>query len=199
MAIDVTQERGLSHLDYKYLDGAPVCRFPLFNFLQPLPLDWMYLVYTVMFLGGSGCQWHRNVPVLPERKWCGEHAFIRFLISRFSLQGAVCAEGLTDSLQTRNFFSSTLDCQYHVRFPPPQLPPHAPLGSLPPVQTFCSLTCARMQIEEQKTAARNKSILIKKKERKTTQHGLCTGQFSHTEQSFFDLLQTHCLYFVYIF
>lgn len=53
MAIDVTQERGLSHLDYKYLDGAPVCRFPLFNFLQPLPLDWMYLVYVVMFLGGS--------------------------------------------------------------------------------------------------------------------------------------------------
>ncbi|XP_070707050.1 vitamin K-dependent gamma-carboxylase [Pempheris klunzingeri] len=54
MAIDVTQERGLSHLDYKYLDGAPVCRFPLFNFLQPLPLDWMYLVYLVMFLGTLG-------------------------------------------------------------------------------------------------------------------------------------------------
>uniref|UniRef100_A0A3Q2NNW4 Vitamin K-dependent gamma-carboxylase n=1 Tax=Fundulus heteroclitus TaxID=8078 RepID=A0A3Q2NNW4_FUNHE len=54
MAIDVTQERGLSHLDYKYLDGAPVCRFPLFNFLEPLPLDWMYLVYLVMFLGALG-------------------------------------------------------------------------------------------------------------------------------------------------
>lgn len=53
MAIDITQERGLSHLDYKYLDGAPVCRFPLFNFLQPMPLDWMYLVYVVMFFGGS--------------------------------------------------------------------------------------------------------------------------------------------------
>lgn len=52
MAIDVTQERGLSHLDWKYLDGAPVCRFPLFNFLHPLPLDWMYLVYLIMFLGG---------------------------------------------------------------------------------------------------------------------------------------------------
>lgn len=54
MAVDVTQERGLSHLDYKYLDGAPVCRFPLFNFLEPLPLDWMYLVYLVMFLGALG-------------------------------------------------------------------------------------------------------------------------------------------------
>uniref|UniRef100_A0A6Q2YCR2 Vitamin K-dependent gamma-carboxylase n=1 Tax=Esox lucius TaxID=8010 RepID=A0A6Q2YCR2_ESOLU len=54
MAIDITQERGLSHLDYKYLDGAPVCRFPLLNFLQPLPLDYMYLVYVVMFFGAIG-------------------------------------------------------------------------------------------------------------------------------------------------
>lgn len=54
MAVDITQERGLSHLDYKYLDGAPICRFPLFNFLDPLPLDWMYLVYVVMFLGAIG-------------------------------------------------------------------------------------------------------------------------------------------------
>ncbi|XP_062371802.1 vitamin K-dependent gamma-carboxylase [Sardina pilchardus] len=54
MAIDITQERGLSHLDYKYLDGAPVCRFPLFNFLKPLPLDWMYLVYVIMLIGAIG-------------------------------------------------------------------------------------------------------------------------------------------------
>ncbi|TSM12516.1 Vitamin K-dependent gamma-carboxylase [Bagarius yarrelli] len=54
MAVDITQERGLSHLDYKYLDGAPVCRFPLFDFLEPLPMDWMYFVYLVMFLGAVG-------------------------------------------------------------------------------------------------------------------------------------------------
>ncbi|XP_036385737.1 vitamin K-dependent gamma-carboxylase [Megalops cyprinoides] len=54
MAVDITQERGLSHLDYKYLDGAPICRFPLFNFLEPLPMDWMYLVYVVMLLGALG-------------------------------------------------------------------------------------------------------------------------------------------------
>lgn len=54
MVIDITQERGLSHLDWKYLDGAPVCRFPLFNFLHPLPLDWMYFVYFVMLLGALG-------------------------------------------------------------------------------------------------------------------------------------------------
>lgn len=61
MAMDITQERGLSHLDYKYLDGAPVCRFPLFNFLEPLPMDWMYLVYLVMFLG----QWASEISTLP--------------------------------------------------------------------------------------------------------------------------------------
>ncbi|XP_077592991.1 vitamin K-dependent gamma-carboxylase [Stigmatopora nigra] len=54
MVVDITQERGLSHVDYKYLDGAPVCRFPLFNFLKPLPMDWMYLVYLVMFIGALG-------------------------------------------------------------------------------------------------------------------------------------------------
>ncbi|KAL7981310.1 hypothetical protein Chor_002206 [Crotalus horridus] len=54
MALDIPQERGLSYLDHKYLDGLQVCRFPLFNFLEPLPLDWMYLVYTVMLLGAVG-------------------------------------------------------------------------------------------------------------------------------------------------
>ncbi|XP_034974536.2 vitamin K-dependent gamma-carboxylase isoform X1 [Zootoca vivipara] len=54
MALDIPQERGLSQLDHKYLDGLKVCRFPLFNFLEPLPLDWMYLVYTVMLLGALG-------------------------------------------------------------------------------------------------------------------------------------------------
>lgn len=51
MVLDIPQERGLSSLDRRYLDGLDVCRFPLLNALQPLPLDWMYLVYTIMFLG----------------------------------------------------------------------------------------------------------------------------------------------------
>ncbi|NXM93946.1 VKGC carboxylase, partial [Sylvia borin] len=54
MALDVPQERGLGHLDHRYLDGLEVCRFPLLPFLQPLPLDWMYLLYTIMFLGALG-------------------------------------------------------------------------------------------------------------------------------------------------
>lgn len=51
MLLDIPQERGLSSLDRKYLDGLDVCRFPLLDALRPLPLDWMYLVYTIMFLG----------------------------------------------------------------------------------------------------------------------------------------------------
>nr|XP_008514192.1 PREDICTED: vitamin K-dependent gamma-carboxylase [Equus przewalskii] len=54
MVLDIPQERGLSSLDRKYLDGLEVCRFPLLDVLQPLPLDWMYLVYTIMFLGALG-------------------------------------------------------------------------------------------------------------------------------------------------
>ncbi|XP_029459136.1 vitamin K-dependent gamma-carboxylase-like [Rhinatrema bivittatum] len=54
MAMDIPQERGLSYLDYKFLDGLQVCRFPLFNFLEPLPLDWMYLVYVIMLTGALG-------------------------------------------------------------------------------------------------------------------------------------------------
>ncbi|XP_004713932.1 vitamin K-dependent gamma-carboxylase isoform X1 [Echinops telfairi] len=54
MVLDIPQERGLSSLDRRYLDGLEVCRFPLLDALRPLPLDWMYLVYTVMFLGALG-------------------------------------------------------------------------------------------------------------------------------------------------
>ncbi|NP_001086044.1 gamma-glutamyl carboxylase L homeolog [Xenopus laevis] len=54
MVLDIPQERGMSYLDYKYLDGLDVCRFPLFNSLRPLPLDFMYLVYVIMLLGALG-------------------------------------------------------------------------------------------------------------------------------------------------
>lgn len=56
MVLDIPQERGLSSLDRRYLDGLDVCRFPLLDALQPLPLDWMYLVYTIMFLGEENCE-----------------------------------------------------------------------------------------------------------------------------------------------
>ncbi|XP_025068611.1 vitamin K-dependent gamma-carboxylase [Alligator sinensis] len=54
MALDIPQERGLGYLDHKYLDGLEVCRFPLFDSLAPLPLDWMYLLYLLMLLGAVG-------------------------------------------------------------------------------------------------------------------------------------------------
>ncbi|XP_040437349.1 LOW QUALITY PROTEIN: vitamin K-dependent gamma-carboxylase [Falco naumanni] len=54
MALDVPQERGLGHLDQRFLDGLDVCRFPLLPALRPLPLDWMYLLYATMFLGALG-------------------------------------------------------------------------------------------------------------------------------------------------
>ncbi|XP_069773792.1 vitamin K-dependent gamma-carboxylase [Narcine bancroftii] len=54
MALDIPQERGLSSLDHKYFDELVVCRFPLFNFLKPLPLDWMYFIFVIMWFGAIG-------------------------------------------------------------------------------------------------------------------------------------------------
>ncbi|XP_067857400.1 vitamin K-dependent gamma-carboxylase [Heptranchias perlo] len=54
MALDIPQERGLSSLDHRYFDELVVCRFPLFNFLEPFPLDWMYVVFVIMWLGAIG-------------------------------------------------------------------------------------------------------------------------------------------------
>ncbi|XP_078421916.1 vitamin K-dependent gamma-carboxylase isoform X2 [Cetorhinus maximus] len=54
MALDIPQERGLSSLDFRYFDDQVVCRFPLFNFLEPFPLDWMYVVFVAMWLGAIG-------------------------------------------------------------------------------------------------------------------------------------------------
>ncbi|XP_041347094.1 vitamin K-dependent gamma-carboxylase-like [Gigantopelta aegis] len=53
MVLDVPQERGLAMADLRW-GATDECYFPLFNFLQPLPLEWMYIVYLVMFLGAVG-------------------------------------------------------------------------------------------------------------------------------------------------
>lgn len=66
MVLDIPQERGLSSLDRRYLDGLDVCRFPLLDALQPLPLDWMYLVYTIMFLGEANWERDGNIDWLPK-------------------------------------------------------------------------------------------------------------------------------------
>jgi vitamin K-dependent gamma-carboxylase len=50
MFFDIPEERGLAIADIRW--GDPLeCRFPLFNFLPLLPLQWMLLVYLVMWLG----------------------------------------------------------------------------------------------------------------------------------------------------
>uniref|UniRef100_A0A8V5GYA5 Vitamin K-dependent gamma-carboxylase n=1 Tax=Melopsittacus undulatus TaxID=13146 RepID=A0A8V5GYA5_MELUD len=62
MVLDVPQERGMALLDRRFLDGLEVCRFPLLPMLRPLPLDGMYLLYSVMLLGALGMMlgcWYR--------------------------------------------------------------------------------------------------------------------------------------------
>lgn len=52
MVIDIPQERGLGHADMRFQQN--VCYFPFFNFLQPLPIQWMFIVYGFMWLGAFG-------------------------------------------------------------------------------------------------------------------------------------------------
>lgn len=53
MTIDIWQERGLSNAVQLFGDYNQ-CRFPLFDFIKPLPLVWMYIIYFVMLIGELG-------------------------------------------------------------------------------------------------------------------------------------------------
>ncbi len=52
MIIDIPNERGMAEADQSF-DPAR-CHFPLFDFLKPLPSEWMVIVYAVMFVGAVG-------------------------------------------------------------------------------------------------------------------------------------------------
>ena len=47
MIADIFHERGMHMVEYDYGDENE-CRFPLFNFLKPLPLPWMYMVFLTL-------------------------------------------------------------------------------------------------------------------------------------------------------
>lgn len=53
MMIDIPQERGMSHADVRW-GRKDVCRFPLFSDLKVAPLEWMYIIYLIMFIGALG-------------------------------------------------------------------------------------------------------------------------------------------------
>lgn len=50
MMVDTLEERGLSVAELKWGDRNR-CHFPLFDFLQPLPSEWMCLLCLLMWLG----------------------------------------------------------------------------------------------------------------------------------------------------
>ncbi|XP_062583429.1 vitamin K-dependent gamma-carboxylase-like [Saccostrea cucullata] len=53
MMADIPQERGMSHADVRW-GRQDVCRFPLFSALKVAPLEWMYIIYLIMFIGALG-------------------------------------------------------------------------------------------------------------------------------------------------
>ena len=52
MMLDIPYERGLWYADMRWGDDTQ-CNFPLFSWLSPLPLQWMYAVYWIMMAGIS--------------------------------------------------------------------------------------------------------------------------------------------------
>ncbi|KAH9361006.1 hypothetical protein HPB48_019608 [Haemaphysalis longicornis] len=50
MVLDQPEERGLAFVEERWGDPKE-CRFPLFSFLKPLPIEGMYCVHLVMLLG----------------------------------------------------------------------------------------------------------------------------------------------------
>ncbi|XP_077505584.1 gamma-glutamyl carboxylase [Amblyomma americanum] len=53
MVLDQPEERGLAFVEERWGDPRE-CRFPLFSFLKPLPLEGMYCVQLLMLLGAVG-------------------------------------------------------------------------------------------------------------------------------------------------
>lgn len=53
MAVDTLEERGLGEADLRWAKPMQ-CYFPLFNFLTPLPLPWMCMLYLAIWTGAVG-------------------------------------------------------------------------------------------------------------------------------------------------
>lgn len=49
MVVDTLYERGLINAELVWKEDE--CRFPVFHFIRPLPLDWMYFIYFIMLIG----------------------------------------------------------------------------------------------------------------------------------------------------
>ena len=50
MLLDVFEGKRMHRLEIDWEDDDK-CRFPLFDFLQPLRVEYMYMVYLIMILG----------------------------------------------------------------------------------------------------------------------------------------------------
>lgn len=53
MLIDIPNERGMSDADTEYGSNS-LCHFPLIHSLRPLPVEWMVILYAIMFVGAIG-------------------------------------------------------------------------------------------------------------------------------------------------
>lgn len=62
MIFDCMDERGFAMITERWSDEYELCHFPVFDFLHPLPVHWMVIVYLTMALGGQ-CIYLQDFPV----------------------------------------------------------------------------------------------------------------------------------------
>ncbi|KAI0978029.1 hypothetical protein GJ496_008813, partial [Pomphorhynchus laevis] len=54
MVLDIGHERGFAYIDHVYGSTADICKFPLFDFLKPMSVLHMSVIYTAMLFGAVG-------------------------------------------------------------------------------------------------------------------------------------------------
>ena len=97
MVLDIPEERGLSNADIHWGDTTE-CRFPLFNFLQPLELQWMCMLYLTMWLGKTSIHpaiYHMNICMTPFHNLTNNNVlmciryetFLMFIINNVNIKG----------------------------------------------------------------------------------------------------------------
>ncbi|XP_068202139.1 vitamin K-dependent gamma-carboxylase [Palaemon carinicauda] len=97
MFLDLPQERGMGVAD-KLWGDPNLCHFPLFNWMTPLPLRWMLILYGVMIICTLlmilGCKWRLSCGVFVTCYWYlflldkgtwNNHSYLYGLISTMML------------------------------------------------------------------------------------------------------------------
>ena len=86
MILDTLQERGLALADIRWGDEEQ-CRFPLFDSMRPLPLQWMVMLYLCMSIGMVHPPLSQNRAHSAQNPVYNTHILLRTPYSRNKVEG----------------------------------------------------------------------------------------------------------------